>query len=365
MVVDFNPAISFKSDTNLIANAVKNQQKQQSEDIVKVPSVDGTDKYVKKLPDEEIAKTDKEIKAALEEGRSVEGIIKGTHWEKVYNRFNNTIHMKIPNSYDGNEYTLYSDGKVVVTNGWGKNEVEMEANEKMAKYFEQIKNGKTPKVNASISDVAQQAGLTEGELLKKVSDFQDRFKSNKWEKKYLPESDIIFIKQKKMTDDVEYILEKDGTVKEVGLRTKSVVLMEPNSRMAEEFNKIKAKTHPAADQSFWYDVKDTIADFLKFFSVLGTMVGATAKGALYALGTGVGVIMAATILRTPKLLKEGVKILDIYKHPASSAGKAGKIIAGVGAAAVFVGNIIAGKLRANQDTAVIEHKFRVDHRHKS
>ena len=362
MVVDFNPAISFKSDTNLIANAIKNQQKQQSEDIVKAPSIDGTDTYVKKLPDEELTKMDKEIKAALEEGRSVEGIIKGTHWEKVYNKFNNTIHMKIPNSYDGNEYTLYSDGKVVVTNGWGKNEVEMEANEKMAKYFEQIKNGKTPKVNSSISDVAQQAELTEGELLKKVTDFQDRFQSRKWEKKFLPESDIIFIRQKKMTDGTEYILEKDGTVKEVGLRTKSIVLMEPNSRMAEEFNKIKARETSTDEKSLWYDTKNVIADVMKFFSMLGTMIGATAKGALCAAGTGIGVIMAATILRTPKLLKEGVKILDIYKHPAASAGKTGKIIAGVGALAMFAGHIIAGKLRANQDTAVIEHKFRVDHR---
>ena len=382
MNVSLNPAVSFKSDTNLIAQRIREQNASETIARPDIPELNSSYKEyptswgpdpkmgkIKKETDEFLKKESNKLneegaaKIVGKQGLSFEETLKDKDWNKKYLPDANIIHVSQNGVYDGKEYEISSDGKVLQVGTWQKEpKVIKEPNKEMAEYFENIKSGKAD-AKASIAEIAEQADLTEGELLQKITDFQDRFKNRKWEKKFLPESDLIFIRQKGQPEGTEYILEKDGTVREVGLRAKSLVLMEPNSRMAEEFNKIKAKEVSKEDgKSLWYNIKDTIADVMKFFSMLGTMVGATAKGTLYAAGTGIGVIMAATILRTPKLLKDGVKMLDIYKHPAASAGKAGKIIAGIGALAVFAGHIIAGKLQANQDTAVIEHKFRVDHR---
>ena len=55
--------------------------------------------------------------------------------------------------------------------------------------------------------------------------------------------------------------------------------------------------------------------------------------------------------------------MQILKNPLKSAGRAGKIFAGAVGAVVLASYAVAGKLHANQDTAVIEHKMNVDHRH--
>ena len=188
-------------------------------------------------------------------------------------------------------------------------------------------------------------------------------KSRKWDKKYLPESDVIWVTQKHVRDGIEYCVEKDGTVKETGSGVESTVIMGANRPMSEEFSKIKAKkTTPK--KSFGYRVKDAIADTWKFFSASTTMVVATAKGAFYGLLTGAGVIAGAMILRAPAALKEGKTLMQILKTPLKSAGRAGKVFAAAAGVVVLTSYAIAGKLRANQDTAVIEHKMNVDHRHK-
>ena len=53
----------------------------------------------------------------------------------------NAVHAKMPGAYDGLEYTIYSNGKVVTETGWGQPKVERESDEKLAKYVEQMKNG--------------------------------------------------------------------------------------------------------------------------------------------------------------------------------------------------------------------------------
>ena len=196
----------------------------------------------------------------------------------------------------------------------------------------------------------------------KVADFEAALKNKKWEKKYLPESDIVFIKQKKVQDDVEYILEKDGTVKEAGLGIKSSVVMEPNSKMAEVFNDIKAKSTKGTNKKPGNFFTRAISDIWTTFSVAGTMTTATAKGLFYGALTGAGVIAASTILNMSKLLGENVKFLDILKNPMKSAGKSGRIIAAVASAVVLASYMIAGKLNANENAAVIDHKMHTGHR---
>jgi hypothetical protein len=44
--------------------------------------------------------------------------------------------------------------------------------------------------------------------------------------------------------------------------------------------------------------------------------------------------------------------------------KSGKVIAGVGSALVLGYNLVKGKLNANQNTAVIDHKLKTGHRDK-
>ena len=216
-----------------------------------------------------------------------------------------------------------------------------------------------PQVSVENEDIFVSRNLTQEE---KIADFQAALKNKKWEKKYLPESDIIFIKQKKVDDDVEYILEKDGTVREAGLKIKSSVVMEPNSKMAEVFNDLKAKQVGKTDKKAGNWFTRGISDIWTTFSVAGTMTVAAAKGLFYGAITGAGVVAASTILRTSELLKEGTKFFEIYKHPLKSAGKTGKIIAGVASAVVLASYLIAGKLQANQNAAVIDHKMHTGHR---
>ena len=47
-----------------------------------------------------------------------------------------------------------------------------------------------------------------------------------------------------------------------------------------------------------------------------------------------------------------------------TAGLSGKLLALAAGTAILVTHIVKGKLAANQNTAVIEHKMNVDHRQK-
>lgn len=135
-------------------------------------------------------------------------------------------------------------------------------------------------------------------------------------------------------------------------------------RLEEELNKLKAQQQelatPKKSKSFKDSVKTSIANVWKFFSVAGTMSYATAKGAAYGVVVGTGTLLAAILLRAPKFVKaEGFKA--IFNHPFKAAGKVGTTIAALGAFATLAGVISAGKLEANQNSSVIEHKMDVAH----
>lgn len=348
MNVSFNPAVSFKS--NIIEEKLSGMQPAGTIDgnvtnpvqTVNIAPQPETDEFVQKR------------------GSLFEAALKDKDWDKQYIPKADIVHVYRPNMKDGTEYEISPDGKVMAVSGWSNPEVVYEPNEKMAAYFNEIKSANK---DVSASDAKESA--SDVEIQEKAKEFKDHLKSRKWKKEYFPESDLIFIKEKKSKDGVEYILEKDGTIKEVGMGKEPTVVIEANSEFAKEFGKIKSKQSGKADKpSLWYRIKDTIADTWKFFSMAGTMAAATAKGVFYGAATGLGVIGASVLLKGPSALKAGAKVLDILKNPLRTAGTTGKVVAGIAGTLVLVSNIVKGKLQANENTAVIEHKFNVDHRNK-
>lgn len=206
--------------------------------------------------------------------------------------------------------------------------------------------------------------IQEIEHEKNIESFKEALKSRKWKKTYLPESDVIWIKQKRVKDGYEYCLEKDGTVKRTDPQLgTSEIIMETNRQMSEEFNKIKGK-HTNPKPSLWYRIKDATADVWKFFSATATMAKATGKGLFYGTLTAATTLAGAAIVKAPKAIKAGETLMNVIKHPMKTAGLSGKLLA-LAAGVVIMGiHIVQGKLHANQDTAVIEHKMNVDHRKK-
>ena len=385
MNVSFNPSVNFKSaDTNLIAEALKEMQQRQNQTVT-IPKQSGPeirypdswipkDEFEKrKAADfEKVKNKIDELQLAFEEGKSIDTILKGKHWEKEYDPATNTVHAKIPNSYDGNEYTVYPDGKVVVTNGWGKNEVEREANKELADYISlrkaqyensvlagfEKKTANEPKSNAHTNKT-----YTDAELEEKANIFSERLNSRKWKKEYLPDNDIIVVRNKRLKDGVEYMIKNDGTVMETGLRNKAVTIVEPNSESAKTFAKYKRKLDPNAPKtSLWMKCKEAVADVWKFFSVSATMGIAAVKGLWQGALTGAAVLGGATILKgAVKVIKNEKTLSEIITNPLKTAGKTGKALAIIAGGAVLAGHLIAGRMKANQNSAVIEHKVDVPH----
>ena len=128
-----------------------------------------------------------------------------------------------------------------------------------------------------------------------------------------------------------------------------------------ENQKQTAKT-PLPKKTF----KDRISDVWKFLSVTNTMVASGIKGLIYGAITGAVFMSGSWVFKSlPKAFtKEGPKLWDTIRHPIQHIGKTGKIIAGVAAGSVLVFNLIKGKLDANQNTAVIDHKLKTGHRDK-
>ncbi len=191
---------------------------------------------------------------------------------------------------------------------------------------------------------------------KKVADFKSRLKDKNWEKKYNPEFQTVRMKQKRMPDGLEYSITADGTVTEVGLRVKPNVILVEDKDALDLYNK---KANPKS-------LKDRAANVWKFISHTGKMIGATVKGLVYGAGAGIALLGGSWLFNSlPKAFaKEGPTIWNTIRHPLKHIGKSGKIIAGIGSALVLAYHLIAGKLGANQRTAVIDHKMKTGHRDK-
>ena len=205
--------------------------------------------------------------------------------------------------------------------------------------------------------------LTNAELDEKAGIFTERLKNRKWKKEYLPENDLIVIRQKHVKDGLEYMIRNDGTVMETGLGRKALIIIEPSRESAKTFAKYKKKLDPDAPKtSLWMKGKEAVANVWKFFTVAGTMGIATAKGLWQGILTGAGVLAVAAVARgTVKAIKNEGKFLDIIKTPLKAAGSSGKLVAAAAGALVLTGHLIAGKLEANQKSSVIEHKIDVPH----
>jgi len=127
-------------------------------------------------------------------------------------------------------------------------------------------------------------------------------------------------------------------------------------------NKQKDKNTQNQPKTF----KGGVAGVWKFFSVANTMVNATLKGLFYGALTGFTVLTGAWAFKSlPKAFsKEGASIWQTVRHPLNNISKSGKVTAGIASGVVLAYHLIKGKLTANQNTAVIDHKMKVGHRDK-
>lgn len=110
--------------------------------------------------------------------------------------------------------------------------------------------------------------------------------------------------------------------------------------------------------------KDGAANIWKFFSVTKTMTGAAIKGTIYGIATSAAVMAIFWPFKAlPKAFKkEGPTIGKIISHPFKHIGLTGKILTIASGLSVLGYQLVKGKLDANQNTAVIDHKLKIGHR---
>lgn len=94
------------------------------------------------------------------------------------------------------------------------------------------------------------------------------------------------------------------------------------------------------------------------------MANSALKGLFYGAMTGAAFLSGSWLFKSlPNAFKkEGPTLKSTLIHPLKNIGKSGKILAGVASGVVLAYQLIAGKLEANQKTAVIDHKLKVGHR---
>ena len=270
MKVSYNPTISFKE------NLIEKYNRNDEHIISPYSKKSEPDVYEQEMNSNQqpIEKTDKRLDYIKKQGMSLEEALNDDDWSKTYYPKGNFVHIRQIGVYDGKEYEINADGSVIQVCTWSKPKIIKSANDELATYVRNLKNGKSP-------------------------------------------------------EKIE--LEK-------------------------EYTEDKPK------KSLWCKMKEGIANIWKFFSVTGTMVYATGKGLLEGAITGAIVYAGTTIVRGSKAIIKNEKTLkEIIKNPITTAGKTGKVLGAITAVAVLTGNIIAGRLHANQNSAVIEHKMDVKH----
>lgn len=222
-------------------------------------------------------------------------------------------------------------------------------------------------VNNTVKD---EADSFENKSNTKVDYYRENFKNPEWNKKYIPEADIIHMKQKDMIDGTEFEIHRDGQVVQVGTWQNPEVILEKDEESKKLFDRLDDNTsekHLLTQETpkrKTNKFNETVAKVWKFFSATGRMTRASVKGLLYSTATFAGLLGGAWIYKAlPKAFeKGGPRFIEIVKHPLKHIGRSGKNIAGIGASFVLAYHLIAGKLDTNQITAVIEHKMHVGHR---
>lgn len=380
MKVSFNP-VSFRANDNY-QNKTNNKEPIGDSTVVALN---------KDLENAETAKSDVELFNTR---------LHDKNWEKTYNY--GGVHVKFPNSYDGTEYQITSTGKVIQMDGWSSPKVILEKHDELGKYVQAMKdyNDKTSQVpfkgldNATVAnntnlleafksqlpnfeakapeELNTKAEVNETEEKEqtpqnkeqRIDDYKAHLNDENWEKLYSKDDDTIYLKEKNKFDGSGYVITPDGTVKEVGADIEPAVLVENDADSQKLFeNKTEAEPDitPAKKKT---TLKDRIANVWKFFASSGQMAVSTAKGIGYGAVTAVTMLAGSWVFNTlPKAFaKEGPKFAQIIKHPLKHVGTSGKVLAGVGAAAVLAYQLIVGKMAANQKTAVIDHKMYTGHR---
>lgn len=139
-----------------------------------------------------------------------------------------------------------------------------------------------------------------------------------------------------------------------------------------EINTLKKDNIPALEVKNDVEVKKSrsvregAAGVWKFMATANQMANSALKGLFYGVLTGVMLLSGSWFFKAlPKAFtKEGPTLWNTIRHPLKNIGKSGKIIAGIGSAAVLGYQLVSGKLTANQRTAVIDHKLKTGHRNK-
>lgn len=198
----------------------------------------------------------------------------------------------------------------------------------------------------------------------KIADYKAHLNDENWEKLYSKEDNTIYLKEKNKFDGSGYVITSDGTVKEVGADIEPSVLVEKDTDSEKLFENKTETEQDTTQTKKKTTLKDKIANVWKFFASFGQMAMSTAKGIGYGAATAVTMLAGSWVFNTlPKAFaKEGPKFAQIVKHPLKHIGTSGKVLAGVGAAAVLAYHLIVGKMAANQKTAVIDHKMYTGHR---
>lgn len=144
---------------------------------------------------------------------------------------------------------------------------------------------------------------------------------------------------------------------------KSEVKLNPEQTSMPEvdsFKNLAQNPEKKSGKSF----NESVANVWKFFSVANQMANSALKGLFYGALTGVSLLAGSWLFKSlPKVFsKEGPSFWQIVRHPINNISKSGKVIAGVGSGLVLAYHLVKGKLDANQNTAVIDHKLKVGHR---
>ncbi len=214
-----------------------------------------------------------------------------------------------------------------------------------------------------------------------------------WSKEYSPETNTVDIRSKVALDAGNYTIKNDGTViSGINLgQPQPIVILNKNENLAAYVKNMKEQNgilnKIIADVSFTGNetkaeevsevenaietkkpksARNSVASLWKFMTTANQMANSALKGLFYGALTGVALLGGSWVFKAlPKAFtKEGPTLWNTIRHPLKNIGKSGKVIAGIGSAAVLGYQLVAGKLAANQKTAVIDHKLKTGHRDK-
>ena len=110
--------------------------------------------------------------------------------------------------------------------------------------------------------------------------------------------------------------------------------------------------------------KDKVAKFWKSYSVVTTMSKAILEGLAYGALTSAAVVgLFWPFKALPKAFaKEGPTIGKLLLNPFKHIGRIGQVLSVVSGIGVLGYHFVKGKLDANQNTAIIDHKLKIGHR---